>query len=403
MIAAMKSMKSLKGLTTLSFSWQRNRLLSELSDDHLEVLEPFIKRKTVDAGTTIIREGEDGDEVYLLCDGEVEVYREEAEGRDGDKGLVFATLTGGDYFGVMALMDETSRAASVRTTEPSHLAIFSLRALRDDHDENTDELYYRMLASHAREQNRRLRTTSVTATDALKRELLQTRALLRLGMMLAMTILVTWGYVIVAHQLVAIPQLRMFTSLGISVVLGGCALYIIRSGPYPASFYGLTLEGWRPALIDGLKWTVGAIIALTALKWLFVQILPSWSGMPIIEIRLLEKPHPFLSLAIVAVVYILVSALQELVARGTLQSSLDVLFTGRRIGLRALVLSNALFSMFHVHYSVTVALTTFGLGIFLGLLWIRRRSLVAVTVAHFLIGMWSIEFLNVLPLLGMAK
>ena len=385
--------------TTLSFSWRRNRLLTELSDEQLELLEPLTKRMTVDTGTTLIREGEDGDEVYLLCDGRVEVFR---DGKDGDE-VAFATIDAGDYFGVMALMDETSRAASVRTVEPSHLVTFSLRKLQSDGREETDDLYYRMMASHAREQNRRLRTTTVTATDALRRELETTRALLRLGMMLGMTILVTWGYVIATQQLAAIPELRMFTSLGISVVLGACAVYIIRSGPYALRFYGITLVDWRSALIDGVKWAVGAMIVLTALKWLLVSVLPSWSEMPVIEMRLLQTANPVLAMMIVTLVYIPVSALQELVARGTLQASLDVLFTGRRVGLRALVLSNALFSMFHVHYSITVALSTFGLGMLLGALWIRRSNLLGVTVAHFLIGIWCIEFLNVLPLLGMVR
>ncbi|MEM9491897.1 MAG: CPBP family intramembrane glutamic endopeptidase, partial [Myxococcota bacterium] len=71
--------------------------------------------------------------------------------------------------------------------------------------------------------------------------------------------------------------------------------------------------------------------------------------------------------------------------------------------LGALLLSNALFSLFYIHYSVPTALATFVFGLYFGAVWMRHRSLLAVTVAHCMVGMWAIEVLGALPLLGIAS
>lgn len=61
-------------------------------------------------GDVIFREGEPGDRMYAVMDGEVEVFHEEPDGRV----LVIATLEHGQYFGEMALLSSAPRVASAR-------------------------------------------------------------------------------------------------------------------------------------------------------------------------------------------------------------------------------------------------------------------------------------------------
>jgi CRP-like cAMP-binding protein len=76
--------------------------------------------KTYQDGEIIIRQGDDGDCMYVIQEGEVEVLRE-----SGDREIRLAVLKAGDFFGEMAIFEREVRAATVR-------AVGQVRALTVD-------------------------------------------------------------------------------------------------------------------------------------------------------------------------------------------------------------------------------------------------------------------------------
>jgi predicted MFS family arabinose efflux permease len=85
----------------------------------LERLANNLQSLDMDAGITVIAEGDEGDLFYLIAEGQVRVTR---RGRD------LATLGPGDSFGEIALLRDVPRTATVTTLEPTRL----LALERDD-------------------------------------------------------------------------------------------------------------------------------------------------------------------------------------------------------------------------------------------------------------------------------
>ncbi len=86
-------------------------LLNRLSDEELSCLAAVMKARAFPAGTEILREGEPGDEMYLLLKGSVDVLKTTPF---GDR-YVTASLNDSYHctFGEMALLDRGKRSATV--------------------------------------------------------------------------------------------------------------------------------------------------------------------------------------------------------------------------------------------------------------------------------------------------
>ncbi len=79
-------------------------IFAPLPGGSIEHLATRLVPLRVDAGSMIVREGDEGDRFYIVAEGELEVTQE---------GVQIAELTPGGYFGEIALLRETQRTATV--------------------------------------------------------------------------------------------------------------------------------------------------------------------------------------------------------------------------------------------------------------------------------------------------
>lgn len=100
-------------------------LFRDLDDAQLATLTSKFKSQQIPAGTLIFREGEEGNEMFVLASGKVEVFRKSAIGKDA----VISLGQPGDYFGEVALVTGAPRNASIRTVQPSLILKLSKKDL----------------------------------------------------------------------------------------------------------------------------------------------------------------------------------------------------------------------------------------------------------------------------------
>lgn len=87
---------------------RRVKILSGLAEEQLEKFAQAMEIQRVSQWSTIVKQGDTGDTMYLILDGELRVRV-----MVGEKETVLTTITVGEFFGDIALFDHGPRSADV--------------------------------------------------------------------------------------------------------------------------------------------------------------------------------------------------------------------------------------------------------------------------------------------------
>ncbi len=96
---------------------QQQPLFGAVDDRAMLAIMPLMRELEFAAGEVIVEEGQDGDSLFVICSGSVEVLKA-GPATDDVFGKRIAVLKVGDVFGEMELIDMQHRSATVRTLEP---------------------------------------------------------------------------------------------------------------------------------------------------------------------------------------------------------------------------------------------------------------------------------------------
>lgn len=94
----------------------RIKVLAGLKEDQLQSFASYMEILTLESMATAVKEGDRGDAMFLILEGEVRVRVM----RDG-KESILATLKAGEFFGEVSLLDEGPRSADVVANDRSTL------------------------------------------------------------------------------------------------------------------------------------------------------------------------------------------------------------------------------------------------------------------------------------------
>jgi CheY-like chemotaxis protein/membrane protease YdiL (CAAX protease family) len=216
------------------------------------------------------------------------------------------------------------------------------------------------------------------------------------------------GYVIMMFVLLAIYTIgmrflldielkgsqRTVSSVAMILTLLLPFVVMLNNGPIKAADLGLTFRGARTATIDAIVMSSAFVGLLVGLKAIMVTFVPASQEQTIFALSQdFARYTPngdvdWAFYAISAAVYALFVPVQEVIARCGIQSLLIEFLYGSkaRRALVAILVSNFVFAAAHTHLNVGIALATFVGGLFFGWLFYRNRSIIGVSVAHFIVG-----------------
>ncbi|GGE02865.1 Crp/Fnr family transcriptional regulator [Paenibacillus nasutitermitis] len=98
-------------------------LFEHLDDEYLAEISKLCTKCTFLKGESIFFEGDEGDELYLVISGVVQIYQD-----NRSRDVILSIFREGDFFGEMALLqNERVRSASARTIEKSTLCVLKKR------------------------------------------------------------------------------------------------------------------------------------------------------------------------------------------------------------------------------------------------------------------------------------
>lgn len=126
-------------------------LFSQLTPVELGIVDGLLHRREYLADEIVFDEGEEGQAIYLVLEGEVVLARQGA----GEAGRI-AVLPPGSFFGDMALLDNLPRTAQARASRPVRMGVLfreDFLALMDTHARIASKIALQL----AREMGRRLR------------------------------------------------------------------------------------------------------------------------------------------------------------------------------------------------------------------------------------------------------
>jgi len=92
-----------------------------LSVSELAAIASVTEEVEYPVGEIVIKEGETGETMFLIINGNVSVIK--GKGEEGGQEIELARIGAGDYFGEMALFEDAVRSATIRTAEDSRFLV----------------------------------------------------------------------------------------------------------------------------------------------------------------------------------------------------------------------------------------------------------------------------------------
>lgn len=358
----------------LSFLNASSRDASVVAEE-LDLLLSKLSVREYQAQEVIVRENGPGDSMYFIEEGSVEIIKE-SQGED-----VISRLHAGEFFGELALLSGAPRAATVRAQEKVVVYVLA----KADFDELIqtsprfngtflNKLYARLTDSFRKLE---AKNEELQETNRLRVELgsIFTNVVLVISIYTFALVLIQSDFLLQYKHAALIQYIAARTVEGITLLL---IIRVVMKSSLPLRSFGLTLQGWRRAAGEALVISAIVIAGLYGLKWVSLH----YGFNPVGD-------HAVLSLSYLDwsyLTYLVIAPLQEFIARGVMQGSIQRLLVGPHTAFWSIVITAFLFGSLHLHSSIMVSTAAVLSSFLWGWMYVRHKNLVGASLSHFLIG-----------------
>lgn len=339
----------------------------------------FVMRRYA-AGQVIVAEGARFGALCLVYRGEVRVEKRDPE---SDAPVLLAHLGVGGLFGELSYMDEGPASATVRAERDCVVLRLDGARLDAEPGHAAGRVRDRLVSHAAQAAIERLR--ALDASFARSRRAWEDERRHRAELShFVIVVMLLFGVCNVVQYVITpglSPMVHMAWSWGLLLALVGLCWHFARGKQL--ALFGLTRVGLRRSLAEGAA--VGAGLAGAAIAWKAATLGEGealFNGGSVAGFTTAEKVVFFAA-------YPIHCFLQELVARGIIQGSLDRLVGEARPSVGTLVTA-LMFGLAHLYVSVSFAFVTFVASLVFGALYARHRTLAGVTVTHLCLGVVSL-------------
>jgi CRP-like cAMP-binding protein len=343
-------------------------IFAGINRETLDVIAADASRVAFPAGETILTRGAPSSELYVIEAGQVEVFRQ-----TGTEDFELETLDPGDILGDVDVLAGAPRTTSARAISDVTLIRLSPEKLAPDHVNSGDlsEVTARLGSLAAR----RIHHVTNHYIEALEREIELVRAQKFYGVFLIYLITGfaigdVFSYVFLTRHL-HLSYLLSWEYLAILCVPGITLVWVMK---IPLEQCGVTKVGLRKSVIEGL--IASAIVSAICV---LAMIVTNETGYPRPLTMNWVKIHPG---------YIISSFLQEFIARGVFQNSMQRFLDDEK-GFLSVLLVSILFALFHLQFGLVAAAIIFVASIIFGLFFLRHRNLAGVSLLHATVGYWG--------------
>ena len=379
-------------------------LLDTLSEKELSLCAEQIEKKEFKKDEYIIHQGDTDKDVYLITQGQVGVFKRK-EGSSQEYQI--ATLSTGDVFGELALIDNAPRSTSIKAIEDIHLLY--LAAPRISKLIQHHSIYWKLSQKILLKLSARVRYTNEVIVSSLEKELEQKKTQLIAGnfmvLMLVMLTLFTFLLKGMSYLTQLLGTASMITTVAMLLLFFIFWISAKRTG-YPFSFFGFSTKNWAANFLESVLWTAPILLLMTVAKWLLIMNVPKYAPIELFSLGQSAVSKPGASQIVIILMsfaYVFISSpIQEVLFRGGLQSCLQFFLQSKHRNLLANITTNLIFAMMHLILSYQLALLVFVIGFFWGCLYQKQKTLVGVITSHILIGVWAFFILGIQSIV-MAK
>lgn len=344
-------------------------------------------------GDVLLRENEPNDRVFLIQEGELQVWKGQP---DAALSLCVARLAPGDCFGEMSALTGGRSSATVIAGAAGTVLVLRLADLPAEQG-----IRETVTLNLARTLVHRLSTANESIREKHEREMGAMRIVAAASAFITRMLTALTCYMfslpLIAVLTPLLPTNSLVSFLFI-VIFSWVVLNFMQEWPEARTRdWHMTFAQWARQLARGLLWTIPPLLVFLVIKLSVMNARPDQHAFfePMTAIQA-GAPMNFPLWLTFAVIYTGLVFAQEFI-RCAIQGTLTMINTASSRGgpWKAILVSDIVFSSIHLHLGAAFAAQAFIAGLFFGYEFHRERSYLAVAVSHAVVGVWAVFIIGI--------